>query len=164
MNTRFAHIIFSNIKFGESKAFVGWAVAVNSGGTFFFSPILGKWADWRGVKEAIFFSLVMMIGGNLLYAVSMNVWVLMTARFIVGCAAGTAGTTSIYLIISRHVWCLLLCCHIFICIVMCFAVFPLSQLRTGICISIVCYLRKGQNIGDGLEQCSWYSGLRARAR
>ena len=75
-------------QFDEPYSFVGWAVAVNSGGTFVFSPLLGKWADWRGVREAIFFSLILMIGGNLLYSLSMNVWVLLVARFIVGCAAG----------------------------------------------------------------------------
>jgi len=83
--------------FDEPKSYVGWAVAVNSGGTFIFSPILGKWADWRGVKEAIFLSLIIMIGGNFLYAVSMNVWVLMAARFIVGCAAANYAPASAYL-------------------------------------------------------------------
>lgn len=83
--------------FDKPYAFVGWAVAVNSGGTFILSPILGKWADWRGVKEAIFFSLLVMIGGNFLYAISMNVWVLMVARFIVGCAAANYAPASAYL-------------------------------------------------------------------
>lgn len=63
-------------------------MAVNSGGTFVASPVLGKWTDWRGVKEALFVSLVVMIGGNVMYAVSQNEWMLLAARFVVGCAAG----------------------------------------------------------------------------
>jgi predicted MFS family arabinose efflux permease len=72
-----------------NQSWTGWAVAVNSGGTFLASPILGKWTDWRGVKEALFISLIVMIGGNIMYALSQDVWMLLASRFIVGCAAGT---------------------------------------------------------------------------
>jgi predicted MFS family arabinose efflux permease len=61
---------------------------VNSGGTFLASPLLGKWTDSRGVKEALFISLIVMIGGNIMYALSQDVWMLLASRFIVGCAAG----------------------------------------------------------------------------
>jgi predicted MFS family arabinose efflux permease len=44
------------------------------------------------VKEALFLSLVVMIGGNIMYAMSQNVWMLLVSRFIVGCAAGTPPT------------------------------------------------------------------------
>jgi len=83
--------------FHQNKSMVGWAVAVNSAGTFLASPVLGKWADKRGVREAIFVSLIVMIIGNLLYSISMNVWVLLVARFIVGCAAANYAPASAYL-------------------------------------------------------------------
>jgi len=88
--------------FGVDQSWTGWAVAVNSGGTFLASPILGKWTDWRGVKEALFVSLVVMIGGNVMYAMSQNVWMLLVARFIVGCAAANYAPASAYLTYATH--------------------------------------------------------------
>jgi len=87
---------------GAKKSLIGWAVAVNSFGTFIASPVLGKWADWRGVKEVIFGSLIIMIIGNGLYSVSMNIPVLMAARFIVGVAAANYAPASAYLSYATH--------------------------------------------------------------
>lgn len=88
--------------FGQSKSLVGWAVAANSAGTFFASPLLGKWADKRGVKEAIFVSLLVMIGGNAFYSLSQDVWMLLVARFIVGAAAANYAPASAYLSYATH--------------------------------------------------------------
>jgi len=88
--------------FGVNQSWTGWAVAVNSGGTFLASPLLGKWTDWRGVKEALFISLVVMIGGNIMYALSVDVWMLLASRFIVGCAAANYAPASAYLTYATH--------------------------------------------------------------
>lgn len=88
--------------FGVNQSWTGWAVAVNSGGTFLASPILGKWTDLRGVKEALFISLAVMIGGNIMYALSQDVWMLLASRFIVGCAAANYAPASAYLTYATH--------------------------------------------------------------
>eukprot|EP01088_Endostelium_zonatum_P011347 TRINITY_DN2547_c0_g3_i1.p1 TRINITY_DN2547_c0_g3~~TRINITY_DN2547_c0_g3_i1.p1 ORF type:complete len:537 (-),score=95.03 TRINITY_DN2547_c0_g3_i1:119-1729(-) len=79
------------------QLWLGAAVALNSFGTFVGSPIMGKWADKRGVKEVILFSLVVMIFGNILYSMSPNVYVLCAARFIVGFSAANYAPASAYL-------------------------------------------------------------------
>eukprot|EP01088_Endostelium_zonatum_P011845 TRINITY_DN259_c4_g1_i1.p1 TRINITY_DN259_c4_g1~~TRINITY_DN259_c4_g1_i1.p1 ORF type:complete len:550 (-),score=75.33 TRINITY_DN259_c4_g1_i1:23-1561(-) len=82
---------------GATKSSVGWAVAANSIGSFIASPILGVWADRRGVKEVIFYSLILMVIGNFLYAISVNWIMLVSARFIVGASSANYGPASAYL-------------------------------------------------------------------
>ena len=49
---------------------VGWAVAINSLGTFLASPIFGAWGDKRTMKEVLLFSLILNVAGNVLYSTS----------------------------------------------------------------------------------------------
>jgi len=80
-----------------TESIVGWAVAVNSAGSFLASPVFGYWLDRRGTREVLCFSLIVMVLGNLLYFFSPNIYVLLTARFLVGIAAGNYTVAQTYL-------------------------------------------------------------------
>jgi len=75
----------------------GWAVAVNSLGTFIASPIMGYWADKRNFREVFFVSLVLMVIGNTWYALANNEYHIFAARFVVGIAAANFAPASSYL-------------------------------------------------------------------
>lgn len=70
------------------KSIVGWAVAVNSGGSFLASPVFGAWGDRRTTREVLGVTLVLMIIGNVMYSLSENIYMLLAGRFVVGVAAG----------------------------------------------------------------------------
>eukprot|EP01104_Vermistella_antarctica_P009175 TRINITY_DN2337_c1_g2_i1.p1 TRINITY_DN2337_c1_g2~~TRINITY_DN2337_c1_g2_i1.p1 ORF type:complete len:508 (-),score=119.42 TRINITY_DN2337_c1_g2_i1:112-1635(-) len=81
---------------------VGWAVAINSLGTFLASPIFGAWGDKRTMKEVLLFSLILNVAGNVLYSTSYmlspyGVYALLMARFIIGLAAANYAVASAYL-------------------------------------------------------------------
>lgn len=71
-----------------SENVVGWAVAVNSAGSFLASPLFGWWADRRSTREVLAVSLCVMVGGNIMYSLATNIWILLVGRFIVGVASG----------------------------------------------------------------------------
>uniref|UniRef100_A0A6B2L399 Major facilitator superfamily (MFS) profile domain-containing protein n=1 Tax=Arcella intermedia TaxID=1963864 RepID=A0A6B2L399_9EUKA len=75
----------------------GWAVAVNSLGTFLASPVFGWWADKRNFREVFFISLVLMFASNLWYALCKDKYQLFAARFIVGVAAANYAPANSYL-------------------------------------------------------------------
>eukprot|EP01128_Nolandella_sp_AFSM9_P001179 TRINITY_DN11299_c0_g1_i1.p1 TRINITY_DN11299_c0_g1~~TRINITY_DN11299_c0_g1_i1.p1 ORF type:complete len:546 (+),score=139.67 TRINITY_DN11299_c0_g1_i1:88-1638(+) len=75
----------------------GWAVAANSLGTFIASPILGWWADKRTYKEVMIVSMLLMIGGNIWYALATDIYQLFAARFVVGIAAANYAPANSYL-------------------------------------------------------------------
>jgi MFS family permease len=81
----------------DELTWTGVAVAANSAGTFVSSPVLGKWFDARGAREPLIVSLVVMIGGNVLYSLSSNIYELLASRFIVGIAAGNYVLAQTYL-------------------------------------------------------------------
>src|SRR5579885_471120 len=73
-------------KFADSLT--GWAVAINSIGSFLASPFFGWWADRRSTREVLAITLIAMTFGNVLYSLSSKYWILLIARFIVGAASG----------------------------------------------------------------------------
>eukprot|EP01129_Flabellula_baltica_P009626 TRINITY_DN3957_c0_g1_i2.p1 TRINITY_DN3957_c0_g1~~TRINITY_DN3957_c0_g1_i2.p1 ORF type:complete len:394 (-),score=75.14 TRINITY_DN3957_c0_g1_i2:326-1474(-) len=75
----------------------GWAVAVNSLGTFIASPIFGLWADKRTFREVMGVSLVVMVAGNIWYAIAGDIYSLLAARFVVGIAAANYAPAGAYL-------------------------------------------------------------------
>jgi len=79
------------------SSLVGWACAANSAGSFLASPIIGAWADRRPTREVIAATLILMIGGNILYSLSWNIYILFTARFIVGVASSNYAVAQMYL-------------------------------------------------------------------
>jgi len=82
---------------GASQSVVGWAVAVNSGGSFLASPLFGAWSDRRSSREVILVTLIIMVMGNVLYSLSSNIWMLLAGRFIVGVAAANYAVAQTYL-------------------------------------------------------------------
>ncbi len=94
-------------------------------GSMISSPFLGYWSDRRTareVREIIFehftdflfarrnihnlmqtlwqvlaFGLIIGICGNLIYSMSLNIWMLFLGRFLVGVFSGTGSTSSAYL-------------------------------------------------------------------
>ncbi len=76
---------------------MGWAVAVNSLGSFLASPLFGMWADRRTTREVLAATLVIMIIGNVGYALSINIWILLISRFVVGVAAANYAVAQTYL-------------------------------------------------------------------
>jgi len=75
----------------------GWAVAANSLGTFLASPLFGWWADKRNFREVFVFSLVVMVGSNIWYALSPDMYQLFASRFVVGIAAANYAPAGAYL-------------------------------------------------------------------
>lgn len=80
-----------------SKSMVGWAVAVNSAGSFLASPVFGAWQDKRSTKEVTAITLVLMILGNVMYSLSTTTWLLLIGRFIVGVAAANYAVAQTYI-------------------------------------------------------------------
>jgi len=76
---------------------VGWAVAVNSAGSFLASPLFGAWADRRTTREVLAATLILMIIGNVMYSLASNIWMLLAGRFIVGVAAANYAVAQTYL-------------------------------------------------------------------
>ena len=86
---------------------MGWAVAINSAGSFISSPIFGYWNDARSTREVMTFSLVIMFIGNVMYVAAdhgvdnvsdaTNTIIVMAARFVVGFAAGNFAVVQAYL-------------------------------------------------------------------
>lgn len=93
----------------DNSWLIGPLVAINSFGTLLGSPVLGKWADARTVRESIFISLVLMIFGNLLYVFSDfpsfkgSIYLLFFSRFIVGVASANYAPASAYLTYATKV-------------------------------------------------------------
>jgi MFS family permease len=86
------------VKVGGTPSYVGWAVAVNSLGTFLASPIFGWLADRLiGFRWVFFFSFVLMFGGSLWYSLSTEIYELLAARFIVGIAAANYAPACAYI-------------------------------------------------------------------
>jgi len=83
--------------FGEHAFWTGWAVSVNSFGTFIMSPLFGIWADKRSTREVMLFSLACGVVGNVWYAVAGSFWQLLIARFIVGISAANYAPAGAYL-------------------------------------------------------------------
>jgi DHA1 family multidrug resistance protein-like MFS transporter len=75
----------------------GWAVSANSLGTFLASPLFGWWADKRTFREVFIVSLVLMVVGNIWYALADNEYHIFAARFVVGVAAANYAPASSYL-------------------------------------------------------------------
>eukprot|EP01114_Cavostelium_apophysatum_P018577 TRINITY_DN5778_c0_g1_i1.p1 TRINITY_DN5778_c0_g1~~TRINITY_DN5778_c0_g1_i1.p1 ORF type:complete len:493 (+),score=90.41 TRINITY_DN5778_c0_g1_i1:69-1547(+) len=75
----------------------GWAVAVNSGGSFLASPLIGAWGDRRSAKEVLAVTLIFMIAGNVAYSLATNYWMLLAARFVVGAATANFAISQTYL-------------------------------------------------------------------
>jgi len=88
--------IKKDLKYSQDY-WLGLAVGLNSFGTFVGSPVFGKWADKRGVKEVILVSLVIMVAGNIAYSMSLNIYMLIIARFFVGLSAANYAPASAYL-------------------------------------------------------------------
>jgi len=76
---------------------VGWAVAVNSAGSFLASPLFGGWSDRRGTREVLASTLILMIFVNVMYSLATNIWLLLAGRFIVGVAAANYAVAQTYL-------------------------------------------------------------------
>ncbi|PRP85230.1 hypothetical protein PROFUN_07000 [Planoprotostelium fungivorum] len=86
----------------EASTMTGWAVCLNSAGSFISSPILGWWADKRSTREVVAVSLIIMIFGNIMYSLAYAAdhyakFVMLGARFIVGLAAGNYAVAQTYL-------------------------------------------------------------------
>jgi MFS family permease len=82
---------------GGNVGVVGWAVSVNSFGTFIFSPIMGLLADRIGFRWVFLGSLVLMFGGSVWYSLSPDIYQLLAARFVVGAAAANFAPAGAYL-------------------------------------------------------------------
>jgi len=85
------------LKLSNNTSLCGWAVAINSLGTFIISPVFGKWSDKRSTREVLLVSLLLMAGGNIWYALANTMWELLLARFIVGVAAANYAPAGAYL-------------------------------------------------------------------
>lgn len=57
---------------------------------------MGWWANRRPVREVLIVSLLLGVGGNILYCWSPNQWVVLAARGIVGMGAGNVGVCRAY--------------------------------------------------------------------
>jgi len=79
------------------SSITGWAVAVNSFGSFIASPIIGYWGDRRSTREVIAITLIFMMIGNVLYSLSLNIYMILAGRFIVGAAAANFSVAQTYL-------------------------------------------------------------------
>lgn len=95
---------------GGAKVLTGYAIAVNSLGTFLSSPPLGWLADRRSLRESLVLALLFGIVGSVLYSMSEvsdhNVnrhqhgccWeMLLAARFLVGMSSGSGAVAFTYL-------------------------------------------------------------------
>lgn len=71
-----------------ATSLTGWAVAINSIGSFLASPFFGWWADRRSTREVLAITLIAMTFGNVLYSLANKFWLLLIGRFIVGTASG----------------------------------------------------------------------------
>jgi len=85
------------LSLGGPQSVVGWAVAANSAGQFLSSPLLGYWGDKVTIKQVLVITLIMAVGGNLIYATSKFYWTLLIARFIIGLAGGNSAAANSYL-------------------------------------------------------------------
>jgi len=84
-------------EYDGSKALVGWAVALHSVGNLAFSLIFGYWADKRNIHECFCAGLLIFIFGNVFFACSNSVGMILTGRFFVGISAGMYGPATAYL-------------------------------------------------------------------
>jgi len=84
-------------EFDGSKSVVGWAIALHSAGNLAFSLVFGYWADKRNIHECFWFGLIVFIFGNIFFAVSNSVGMILTARFFIGISAGMYGPATAYL-------------------------------------------------------------------
>jgi len=83
---------------GGSPSHVGWAVAVNSLGTFVTSPVFGWLADRViGFRWVFFLSFILMFGGSMWYSLCTDIYELLAARFVVGVAAANYAPAGAYL-------------------------------------------------------------------
>lgn len=84
-------------KLHQPQSYVGWAVAVNSIGSFLASPLFGYWVDRRSTREVLLCTLIIMVIGNIMYSLATNLWMLLAGRFIVGVAAANYAVAQTYL-------------------------------------------------------------------
>jgi len=75
----------------------GWAVAVNSLGTFLASPLFGYWADRGSFRIVFLAALLIMLVSNIWYALVTDMYQLFVARFFVGVAGASFAPASSYL-------------------------------------------------------------------
>lgn len=81
----------------KNSLWVGLAISVNSAGSFLASPIFGAWQDKRGTREVLGVTFILMVLGNVVYALSTTVWLLLVGRFVVGVAAANYAVAQTYL-------------------------------------------------------------------
>eukprot|EP01099_Mayorella_cantabrigiensis_P004351 TRINITY_DN3269_c0_g2_i1.p1 TRINITY_DN3269_c0_g2~~TRINITY_DN3269_c0_g2_i1.p1 ORF type:complete len:460 (-),score=74.58 TRINITY_DN3269_c0_g2_i1:241-1620(-) len=84
-------------EYDGSKSLVGWAVALHSVGNLAFSLVFGYWADKRNIHECFAAGLIIFIFGNIFFACSNSVGMILVGRFFVGISAGMYGPATTYL-------------------------------------------------------------------
>jgi len=82
---------------GGSKNDLGIALAAFSFAQVVFLPIIGLWADKRTMKESFIASLLIGITGNIMYAMSVNPWMIIAGRFISGISSSNMCLTNSYI-------------------------------------------------------------------
>jgi len=81
---------------GDEKQF-GVAVAAGSLAQMCFLPLFGLWSDKRSMREAITFSMIIGIAGNVLYACALlfqSPWVIVAGRTLTGIYMGVISVTN----------------------------------------------------------------------
>ena len=75
-----------------NPSFLGFIVAAFSFGQLVAAPIFGFWSNHRPVMEPVIVSLVVSLGGSILYtyaeAFEDGKWVLLFSRLIIGIGSG----------------------------------------------------------------------------
>jgi MFS family permease len=75
-----------------------WIVASGSMGSFLGHPFFGRMSDRIGAKTVLLISLVIGIGGSLLYAISTTPWMLLGGRAISGFSGGRMSVCQSYVV------------------------------------------------------------------
>eukprot|EP01113_Clastostelium_recurvatum_P004583 TRINITY_DN12024_c0_g1_i1.p1 TRINITY_DN12024_c0_g1~~TRINITY_DN12024_c0_g1_i1.p1 ORF type:complete len:537 (-),score=108.89 TRINITY_DN12024_c0_g1_i1:32-1642(-) len=93
---------YLTVQFNQSISVVGWAVCLNSLGSFLGSPLMSFWYERRTAREVLAFSLAAMMLGNVMYAVAGNPAVILVSRALVGLSSANYTIVQNYLFLATQ--------------------------------------------------------------
>lgn len=70
------------------NAFTGWIIAAFPFAQLIFAPGIGHFGSSKGVKPVLGLTLGVMALGYVMYSLARDRWILLIARFVIGCGAG----------------------------------------------------------------------------
>lgn len=84
-------------KLGSTESMMGWAIAIDSVGAVISNIVVGRWLDQSSCTRVLFWTLLLSVIGNYMYASATGATAILIGRLLVGLASGNECVPQVYL-------------------------------------------------------------------